>query len=256
MSFEYLSVDAARKKSGLRLALTAGVPAPYSMSARAVLDLRGVPYTPVEQVGGGPNEELVAWTGHRNAPVAMYEQEGPRTGWLDILNLAERLGTGPSLLPDALADRITMIGLTQEMIGENGMLWNMRLIMLGLAGPERAAQEAERNPMYADYGYSESAREAAPAKVTSVLDALDKQLRRQQDAGRAYLFGDRLSAADVYWAYFSQVFQTLPEAQCAMPSFLRKSYDLSSETIGGCSKALIAHRDAIFERHLPLPMTF
>lgn len=256
MSIEYLSVEAARVKPGLRLALTTDVPAPYSMSARAILDLRGVPYTPVEQSGGGANKELVAWTGHRNAPVAMYEQEGPRTGWLDILNLAERLGQGPSLLPDDLTERITMIGLTQEMIGENGMLWNMRLIMLGLAGPERAANEAERNPMYADYGYSESAKEKAPAKVASVLKELDQQLHRQKNANRTYLFGDRLSAADVYWAYFSQVFQTLPEAQCAMPSFLRKSYDLGGQAVGGCSEELIAHRNFIFEHHLPLPMTF
>lgn len=256
MSIEYLSVEAARTKPGLRLALTTGVPAPYSMSARAILDLRGVPYVSVAQAGGGANEELVAWTGHRNAPIAIYEKEGPRTGWLDILNLAERLGHGPSLLPDELTDRMKMVGLTHVMIGENGMLWNMRLIMLGLAGPERAAKEAERNPMYADYGYSEAARENAPAIVSGVLNELEQQLRRQQDADRKYLFGDRLSAVDVYWAYFSQVFQTLPEAQCPMPGFLRKSYDLGGQAVGGCSADLIAHRDFIFKNHLPLPMTF
>jgi len=56
---------------GLRLALSAHVPAPYGMSARAILDHHGVAYVPVRQVVAGGNEDLVAWTGHRNAPVAV-----------------------------------------------------------------------------------------------------------------------------------------------------------------------------------------
>ena len=253
---DYLSVAEAQSLPGLRLALTAGVPAPYSMSARAILDLHGVPYVPVEQQGGGSNEALVAWTGHRNAPVAVYENEAPRTGWLEILNLAERLGSGPSLFPDELGDRMAMVGLVDAMIGEGGMLWHMRIIMLGLGGPERAAKEAERNPMYKDYGYSEKNKATAMASITPVVDALEAQFQSQQSAGRQYLFGNRLSAADVYWVYFSQLFRTLPEEICAMPSFLRKSYDMSGEAVGGCSEALIAHRDFVLQEHLSVPLTF
>ena len=253
---EYLSVADARERQGLRLALTAHMPAPYSMSARAIFDLKQVPYVPVEQVGAGANEELVAWTGHRNAPVAVYNREAPRTGWLDILNLAERLGSGPSLLPGNMTERITVIGLINEMIGENGMLWYMRLIMLGVGGPERAAKEAQRNPMYADYGYSESAREGAQEKVQLVLDELDLRLANQQAIGSDYLFGQGLSAADIYWAFVSQVFKTLPDDVCPMPSFLRKSYDLGGQAVGGCSERLLAHRDQIFAQHLTTPLTF
>ncbi|TNF78810.1 MAG: hypothetical protein EP301_14365 [Gammaproteobacteria bacterium] len=64
--------------------LTRGVPGPYSMSAHAVFDLRGVPYLAVEQIGGGANEDLVEWTRHRNAPIAVYADEPPRTGWLEM----------------------------------------------------------------------------------------------------------------------------------------------------------------------------
>ena len=94
---EYVSPADAQPMSGLRLALTCHVPGPYSMSAKAVFDLKGVPYVPVAQIGGDENAELKAWTGHRNAPVAVYDDEAPRAGWLEILNLAERLGSGPAL---------------------------------------------------------------------------------------------------------------------------------------------------------------
>ena len=77
---DYVEPAAARKMDGLRLALTAQAPAPYSLSARAILDHHGVAYVPVLQVGGGSNEDLLAWTGHRNAPVAVYNDEAPRRG--------------------------------------------------------------------------------------------------------------------------------------------------------------------------------
>lgn len=253
---DYLQPNDARRMPGLRLALTVGVPAPYSMSARAVFDLKGVPYTPVAQHGGAANPDLVAWTRHRNAPVAVYEDEPPRTGWLEILNLAERLGSGPSLLPDDIGERMTMIGLTHELIGEGGFVWQMRLVMLGLGGPERAAKEAERNPMYAEYGYSEAARERALEKAKAVLEVFTAHARRQRSAGSSYLIGDRLSALDVYWAYFSQIVGTLPEDQCPTPAPLRKAYDLSGEAIGGCDPILLEQRQWILENHLTLPMTF
>ena len=77
---DYVKPAAAQEMDGLRLALTAHAPAPYSLSARAILDHHGVAYVPVLQVGGGGNEELVAWTGHRNAPVAVYNDEAPPRG--------------------------------------------------------------------------------------------------------------------------------------------------------------------------------
>jgi len=253
---EYLEPADARELPGLRLALTAGAPAPYSMSARAIFDLKGVPYVPVVQHGGGQNEALVAWTRHRNAPVAIYNDEAPRVGWLEILNLAERLGAGPALVPAAISDRMTMIGLTNELIGENGFVWHMRLIMLGLGGPERAAKAALSNPMYAEYGYSEAARSRALDQARILLDTFAEHARAQRAAGSPYLIASALSALDVYWAYFSQILSTLPDGLCPMPAGLRKSYDLSGEALGGCDPILLEQRDWIFAQHLSLPMDF
>ena len=176
----YIEPAAAREMDGLRLALTAHGPVPYSMSARAILDHHGVPYVPVLQVGGGGNEDLVAWTGHRNAPVAVYNDEAPRVGWLEILNLAERLGSGPSLVPSDRDDRMLMVGLSNELIGENGFIWNLRLVMLGLGGPERVARARLRNPMFDQYGYSEEAAAGAVDRARPVVDRLTAQLLAQR----------------------------------------------------------------------------
>ena len=253
---DYMPPEEARHLSGLRLALTCHAPAPYSMSARSVFDLKGVPFLPVAQVGGTDNTELREWTGHRNAPVAVYDDEAPRTGWLEILNLAERLGSGPSLVPEDIDQRMTMIGLANELIGENGWVWNMRLVMLGLGGPERAAEAAKVNPMYDQYGYSEAARERATDKARGILARFADHVAAQQGSGSRYLIGDSLSALDVYWAYFSQILQTLPEAECPMPSGLRKAYDLSGDAIGEYDPYLIEQRNFILAEHLTLPLTF
>jgi glutathione S-transferase len=256
MSIQYIEPEAAHDLPGLRIALTKDAPAPYSMSARAILDLKNVPYTPVAQIGAGANEALVEWTRHRNGPVAVFDNEAPRVGWLEILNLAERLGSGPSLIPDDQADRMMMIGLVNELIGENGWVWNMRLLMLGLAGPERAASAAQKNPMFNQYGYSETAREKASDKAKAAMSMFTQHMTNQKAQGSNYIIGSSLSAADVYWAYFSLIMKTMPDADCPMPGGLRKSYDLSSEAIGGCDPVLIDQRDWIFANHLTLPMTF
>ena len=251
----YIEPAAAREMDGLRLALTAHAPAPYSLSARAILDHHGVPYVPVLQVGGGANEDLVAWTGHRNAPVAVYNDEAPRVGWLEILHLAERLGSGPSLIPSDIDDRMLMVALSNELIGENGFIWNLRLVMLGLGGPERAAQERLRNPMYDQYGYSEEAAAQGVARARAVVDRLTAQLLAQRDAGRRYIVGDALSAVDIYWVYFSQAVGTLPEAVCPMPAGMRTVYDAVGEMLGERDPILVEQRDRVLAEH-GLPMDF
>ena len=233
---------------GLRLALTAGVPAPYSMSARAILDLKGVNYVPVLQVGGGENAELVGWTRHRNAPVAVYENEAPRIGWLEILNLAERLGQGDPLLPSDREQRMQMVALTNELIGQGGWVWQMRLLMLGLVGADQVEAAAAENPMYTDYGFSEASHEQARARAVESIEAFGDHARGQLAKSR-YLIGDALSALDVYWVYFSQLMKTLPEDVCATKAWLRQSYEAGSAICGVVVPELIEHRDWILAKH-------
>ena len=252
---DYVEPAAAQQMDGLRLALTAQAPAPYSLSARAILDHHGVAYVPVLQVGGGRNEDLVAWTGHRNAPVAMYNDEAPRVGWLEILNLAERLGAGPSLIPSAVDDRMLMVGLANELIGENGFIWNLRLVMLGLGGPERVAKERIRNPMYDQYGYSEAAAGVAVEGAKAVMERLTAQLIAQRKAGSRYIVGQALSAVDIYWVYFSQAVGTFSEALCPMPAGMRKAYEIVGSLLGDLDPVLIEQRDWVLAEH-QLPLDF
>ena len=93
---EYLRVEEAQERDGLRLVLTASVPGPFSEAAKALFRHHHVDFLPVRQIGGRENPELVAWTRHRNAPIALYNDEAPRVRWLEILDLAERLGNGAS----------------------------------------------------------------------------------------------------------------------------------------------------------------
>ena len=229
-----------------------GLAAPYSMSARSVFDHHKIAYVPVAQVGAGMNEALVEWTGHRNAPVAVYEDEPPRTGWLDILNLAERLGEAPSLIPDGVADRMLMVGLTNELIGENGWLWLVRIVMLGFGGRERVIQNAGDNPMYDEYGFHDTDGEVALAQAKTAFEVFAEHAASR--GGHDYLIGDRLSALDIYWAYFSQLRKTLPEAVCPMRRSTRRAYDMAGEVLGPIDDALIERRDFIFREHIGLPL--
>lgn len=256
---QYRSIQEARTMPGTRLILTAGVPGPWGEAAKAVFKARKLAYTAVAQDLGGNNDEQVAWLGIRNAPVAVHNDEKPRSGWAEILFLAERLGAGPSLIPADPAERALMFGLAHEIVGENGLGWSRRLQIV--SGP---LQEGPASPAYDfakffgdNYGYSPSAATAASQRSTDVLTLLSSQLARQQAAGKRYLVGDRLSAADLYWATFANLVDPLPDEQCAMSADFRAMYGNSPASVrDAASAALLAHRDFICQAEVGLPFEF
>ena len=253
---EYKTVAEAKDLPGLRLALTVGGPAPWSQAAKSVFHVKKIPFIPVAQHGGQANEELVAWTGHRNAPVAMYNNEPARTGWYEILLLAERLAPTPSLLPKQVEDRALMIGLSNELCGEEGFTWQARHIMF--ASLLKTQGDAFRkNPMFLAYGYSEQNAAAAPAKMTPILEALSSRLHKQKNASSRYFIGDQLTALDLYWANMSQVVDPYPPEKNPMPDFFRQIWaPVRAAVEPALDPILIAHRDFIFEQYLTLPLDF
>lgn len=256
---KYSTIDQARQMPGTRLILTAGVPGPWGEAAKAVFRQRRVAYTPVAQELGGSNAAQVAWLGIRNAPVAVHEDEAPRTGWAEILFLAERLGSGPSLLPADPAERAWMFGLAHEIAGENGLGWSRRLLILSgplAAGPSAPGYDFAR--FFGDrYGYSPAAARAAEQRSIDVLTLLSSQLRRQQAAGKRYLVGDALSAVDLYWATFANLVDPLPHGLCPMSDDFRAMYGNSPPALkAAASPALLAHRDFICETAVGLPFEF
>ncbi len=257
---EYYTVEEARNLPGLRLVLSAHVPGPWGESAKALFKLRGVDYKPVEQQPMQPNEALLEWTGVRNAPVAVPADGPPVTNWLDFVMLAERLGSGPSLLPSAELERALCLGLSAEICGREGLGWVRRhLIFAKSWGDEQAiaaASDHERNLMRS-YGYTLADAEAAPVRMAAILDGLASQLRRQRDAGSDYLVGTSLSACDVHWAFFSIMLDPLAHDANPMPDFLRALYaDVPDTVTDALDPALIEHRDFILEKHIGLPLDY
>ncbi len=256
---EYLSVAEARNLPGLRLVLTAHMPGPWGEAAKAVLSVRNLSFIPVEQKVMESNDELFEWTGRRNAPVAVYNDEPAVDSWLDILLLAERLGSGPSLLPDDPLERAMVLGLSCEICGSDGFGWSRRLTLMGQSStvnpPNLDKVDMER--MIRSYRATPENIARAPLRMVSILNGLSTQLRRQREAGSRYLVGSRLSACDLHWACFSLFVSPLPPEECAMPDFMRANYThLTPEMARALDPALLEHRDFIFREHIGLPLDF
>jgi len=257
---DYVEAKEAQSLKGIRLALTKGVPGPWSESAKEILKIKGLSFTPVAQHGGLPNEDLVAWTGHRNAPIFVYNDELPRTGWLEILTKAEELSPAPQLIPSDIKDRMRMIGLANELCGENGLAWCRRLQMVYNSVNRDGVSEAEKQgslSLGSHYGYSDPAAEAATARIIDILSEFDDQLSSQKNAGSNYLIGDTLSALDIYWACFAALLVPLPQEVNPMPPHLRPWYEASDDRVlAATTPALLSHRDMMYEKHLKLPLDF
>lgn len=254
---DYLTVEDARTRPGLRLVLTAGVPGPWGEAAKAVMRARRVDFLAVRQDAMQPNEALRAWTGHRNAPLACLDDETPLTGWFEILLLAERLGQGPSLLPEDEAERALCVGFITAIAGPDGIGWQRRIEMSAafLDGP--GAANAGLRQILKDYGVAPDAVARASARTAAILGGLADQLRRQQAAGSPYFIGAGLTALDLYWACFSMMLRPLPAAVNPMPDWLWPLYSTLDATVeAALDPLLIAHRDRIYGTHIALPLDY
>lgn len=255
---EYISVADARGLSGLRLVLTPGVPGPWSEGAKGIFGVKKIPFVRVFQELGGENLDLIDWTAQATAPVAVWNDEPPRSTWIEQLYLAERLQPEPPLIPDDFHERMLMIGFCHELLGQNGMVWARRLQILHpvMSNPE-APPEAQAFATYFanKYLYEAAQAEAAPDTVVTFLKALSAQLASQQEKGRKFLIGDRLSALDIYWATCAAIIKPLPHDLCPMTDDFRAMYSSSGpEILAAAGPALFEHRDFIYQNYLTLPI--
>ena len=248
----FVSLEEARHARGVRLVVTAGVPSPWSETAKGCFDVKQIDYVAVRLTPA--DAETRAWTGRHNAPVAMYDDEPPRSGWAEIVALAERLRADAPLIPRAPDDRIAMWGIAHEVLGEGGLVWSLRLeaIHQGLATdgargfPVRAARY-----LGARYGYEAGRVDGARARILSTLRMLADRLAD----GRRYLVGGALSAADICLAAALGVLAPLPPAACPMLPDFRRTYETWEPGIAVVlAPTLIAHRDFMYARHLAWPV--
>src|SRR6202011_41760 len=132
VKLKYTSIREARTMPGLRLILGANaVPGPWREACKGIFHVKKIPYTPVASAGqDGSQRELTELTAQSSAPVAIWNDERPRSTWIEQLYLAERLQPEPALIPANEDDRVSMFGIINEICGENGFAWCKRLTMI------------------------------------------------------------------------------------------------------------------------------
>ena len=250
MSFRYVSVDDAIAARGLRMVVVGNVPSPWGEAAKGFFHLKKLDWLAVRLVYD--SEALVAWSGARNAPVVVYDDEPPRTGWEEILLLVERLG-GPALLPADDAARARALKLAGICCKPEGLGWSRRLQQVQAARAGRGGfSERVAGYLGKKYGYDAEHTPDYGARVRECLASMAAALRA---GGGDYYLGT-LTAVDVYSAVFMALFAPLPEEQCRMDPGIREAFSLlDEETRAALDPALLAHRDRMYARHLATPLS-
>ncbi|MEO1933594.1 MAG: hypothetical protein ABGX04_02215 [Myxococcales bacterium] len=255
MPVEYMEFEQAREAQGLRMIVVGGVPSPWGEAAKGILHVKQIPWKAVRLDQG--SDAMAGWTGERSGPVAMYEDEAPRSGWDEILLLAERLAPTPELLPPDPLERARLLGLSHEICGEDGLGWARRLqgVHASLNGapsfpPAIARYLADK------YAYRADAASQVQRRVLELLRMLADLLHAQKKDGSRFYSGKRLSVVDLYSATFISLFEPLPPDQCAMMEPIRAGYAyLDEATKKALDPILTEHRDFIYEEFLELPLT-
>jgi glutathione S-transferase len=250
----FVALEEARAATGLKLVVAASLPSPWSEAAKGILHVKGIDALLVRFAS--TDKAVREWMGWHNVPVLLAPGEPIRTHWTEILETAERLGGEgtPSLVPTDEDDRMRLFGLAHELLGENGLVWSSRLLVIhrglvteGQEGfPLRIAQY-----LAPKYGYAPARVDAARARIRSVQERFARLLE-----GEDYLLGRGLTALDVYLACAIWPFAPMSDELCpdthpiVRHAFATAAPDLTKTV----PAALVAHRDRIYAKHLELPV--
>lgn len=255
MAFQYIDVGEARTRKGLRMVVVGNVPSPWGEAAKGIFHIKGIEWAAVRLVYD--SDPLKEWAGQRSGPVAIYEDERPRSGWSEILLLAERLAPEPALVPADPAERALLFGISHEICGEAGLGWSRRLQLIHArqhnAGgfPEGVAKYLGRK-----YGYNPQTGAASTGRVVELLRTLALRLKAQHERGSRYYLGSSMSAADVYAATVMALFRPLSPEHCDMSPAMRAAFETrDAETEAALDPLLLEHRDMMYSEHLELPLS-
>ena len=191
---------------GVRITFIPGVQALYAEALKNICFVKEIPVIRAlhplmgvdKETGEDRQARLYELTSQTSLPTMFVDAERPRNVWTEQLALAEQVGGAgsPTLIPANVEHRITVFGLCAVVLGEDGLVWNMRILNDG--------------PLGRKYGYSEEASAAAPAKVAQIVALMDSRLEQQAAKRSKYLVGDALTAADLYWATMSMIITDTP----------------------------------------------
>ena len=252
MGMQYVSVEEAKARSGLRMVVVGKVPSPWGEAAKGFFRIKHLDCVAVRLAYDDP--ALRQWAGQLSGPVVFNDDEPPRSGWAEILMLAERLAPSPPLLSLEPNARGRAIELANLFCGEGGLGWTRRLQLVH-AGANQNGGFPGRVGAYlgGKYGYDPAHAAAYTPRVCELLRKVAAALRA---SGGPYYFGDALNAVDVYSAAFMALFAPLPDAHCAMEPWARAAFEyLDDETRAALDPVLLAHRDMMYARHLETPLS-
>jgi len=248
---EVVNIDEARGRAGLRIVSLSGVPSPWTEAAKGIFYVKGLDYVLARRDESEPQDAAARWVGDVGVPAVVYGNERARTGWAEILLLAERLAPEPALLPRDPHERALAMGLSHEICGEMGLGWCQRLEMIRIALEEdRGFSRKIGEYLAARYGYRPDSRAVAPDRVVEILAMLSERLE-----DRRYLMGDTLRAVDIHFATFANLVHPLPQEALPMPEMVREAYtSRDPATIVAMNERLREHQRFIYEAHLELPV--
>ena len=228
------------------------IPSPWTEAAKGIFHIKGLDCQYAAQSEADEPEAIKGWAGNSSVPVVAFDSEPLRTGWVEILLLAERLSDSPRLIPFDPLQRSRLFGLGHEICGEMGLGWCVRLLMIK-AGLDHSGDDAFPSTVAGllalKYGFHPHSVGQAQARVIEVLNLLDETL------GEREYFLSGLSALDVYWATMANLLSPLPASELPMSSFMRGIYTSTNEAIlAALTPRLREHQRRIYESHLELPV--
>ena len=225
------------------------MPSAWGIAAKAMIEFKGLDFLCAHQIPMSDNPELLAWAGTNSAPVVAWNDEPPINRWDDILLLLERLAPEPRLVPEIPAERIEVFGIGHEICGELGFGWNRCIDLM------RPAPGEEPGPFAKKYNYREAEAALANSRVIALMGELAARLKRQKENGCDYLVGKSVTAADFYWAAFSNFVALQPQEECPINPDARPMFqNTPAEITAAIDPILIEHRDRVMRKHFKLPL--
>lgn len=250
---DLVTITEAMDRDGLRLITRRGIPTPWAQAAKGLIEVKGLPCVLAQE---GPDEKgaHAKWVGDQGAPFVAFDREPIRGGWAQILELVERLAPEPRLIPSEGPRRAHMFGLANEICGEMGLGWSLRLRMVHKSLTDVGAPGTFPEPVAkylgGKYGYTANQAATAETRVSTVLNTLSNELGEQ-----SYFLGE-LSALDIYWAAFGNMFMLLSADEMPAAPMVADAWGNAG---GGQYADLVPanlkqHHRRIYETHLSLPL--
>ena len=253
---DFISLEEAVKmKEGTRITFIPGIQAIYAEALKNICYVKKIkiirvlhPFMGIDKKTGKDRQaRLYELTSQTSLPTMFHDEERPRNVWIEQLALAEEIGSSDSvnLIPDNFQERVDMFGLCAIVLGEDGFVWNMRILSDG--------------PLARKYGYSDDASFKAPSKMAEIVRLIDFQLKKQKEKGSKYLIGNKISAVDIYWSTISMTI--LPASLEIMPKtkqnegmlFFFEANSKIPEIKEVLSDRILSHRDYILKTYCETP---